>query len=137
MNYINKIKKIENPKDNHINNNFQIKNKIIGGFNKSNIKLIENINSKDIIKILFSHLDEKIKLKTIKYNKKLQNIIDINLINYKFFSGRYIEYEAKYEGNEYNGFNNNLLFEGEYLNGERNGKGKGSYYNGKLLFEGE
>ena len=29
-----------------------------------------------------------------------------------------------------------LKFEGEYLNGERNGKGK-EYYKGKLLFEGE
>ena len=29
-----------------------------------------------------------------------------------------------------------LEFEGEYLNGERNGKGK-EYYNGKLEFEGK
>ena len=31
--------------------------------------------------------------------------------------------------------NNYLIFEGEYLNGERNGKGK--EYNGELIFEGE
>ena len=30
-----------------------------------------------------------------------------------------------------------LKFEGEYLNGKRNGKGKEYYYNGKLEFEGE
>ena len=31
-----------------------------------------------------------------------------------------------------------LIFEGEYLNGERNGKGKEYHsYNGNLLFEGE
>ena len=29
------------------------------------------------------------------------------------------------------------MFEGEYLNGERNGKGKEYYDNGKLKFEGE
>ena len=29
-----------------------------------------------------------------------------------------------------------LIYEGEYLNGERNGKGK-EYWNGKLIFEGE
>ena len=29
-----------------------------------------------------------------------------------------------------------LLFEGEYLNGKRNGKGK-EYWNGELEFEGE
>ena len=55
-----------------------------------NIKLLENIKSKYIIKLLFSNLDEKVKLKTIKYNKRLQKKIDINLNNYKFWSGRYI-----------------------------------------------
>ena len=33
--------------------------------------------------------------------------------------------------------NGKLLFEGEYLNGKRNGKVKEYYYNGKLRFEGE
>ena len=98
---------------------------------------LKNIKSKYIIKILFFHLDEKIKLKLIKYDKNLQNTIDINLNNYKFFSGRYIEFEADGKGKEYYGYNNDeLKFEGEYLNGERNGKGK-EYDDGKLLFEGE
>ena len=30
-----------------------------------------------------------------------------------------------------------LVYEGEYLNGERNGKGKEFYENGKLKFEGK
>jgi len=29
------------------------------------------------------------------------------------------------------------MFEGEYINGQRNGKGKEYYENGKLTFEGE
>ena len=29
------------------------------------------------------------------------------------------------------------MFEGEYLNGERNGKGKEYYSNGEVRFEGE
>ena len=33
--------------------------------------------------------------------------------------------------------NGKLEFEGEYLNGERNGKGKEYNYYGKLEFEGE
>ena len=33
--------------------------------------------------------------------------------------------------------NGELMFEGEYLNGERNGKGKEYYDNGKLMYEGE
>ena len=31
----------------------------------------------------------------------------------------------------------NIIFEGEYLNGERNGEGKEYYSNRKLEFEGE
>ena len=98
---------------------------------------LKNIKSKYIIKILFFHLDEKIKLKLIKYDKNLQNTIDIDLNNYIFFSGRYIEFEADRKGKEYYGYNDELKFEGEYLNGERNGKGKEYYYNGGLKFEGE
>ena len=30
-----------------------------------------------------------------------------------------------------------LIYEGEYLNGERNGRGKEYERNGKLIFEGE
>ena len=34
-------------------------------------------------------------------------------------------------------FLNNNIFEGEYLNGEKNGKGKEYDYNGQLIYEGE
>ena len=37
---------------------------------------------------------------------------------------------------EYNYWNDKLIFEGEYLNGQRNGKGK-EYDYGELIFEGE
>ena len=41
------------------------------------------------------------------------------------------------KGKEYN-YDGDLIFEGEYLNGKRNGKGKEyDYYDGKLIFEGE
>ena len=33
--------------------------------------------------------------------------------------------------------NSKLKYEGEYLNGQRNGKGKENYEDGKLQFEGE
>ena len=33
--------------------------------------------------------------------------------------------------------NDNILFEGEYLNKKRNGKGKEYYEDGELKFEGE
>ena len=101
-----------------------------------NSMIINNIKSEYTIKIIFSHLDEKIKLKTIKYNKKLQNLIDISLINYNFFAGRYIEFEANGRVKEYD-YKGELKFEGEYLNGKRNGKGKEYYPDEALKFEGE
>ena len=55
--------------------------------------MLENSKSTYFIKRLFSFVDENKKLEIIKYNKNLQNIIDISLINYKFLSGRYIIFE--------------------------------------------
>ena len=47
----------------------------------------------------------------------------IKLINYKMYGGYYIIYETKEKGKEYY-YDGKLVFEGEYLNGKRNGKGK-------------
>ena len=141
----NEIKILLNKNDNNINNindNITISHNIKINSNSENVdslkigNLLDNIKSIYISWIVFSHLDEKIQLKIIIYNKKLQNKIDIKLINYKFYSSKYIIYETKTKGKEYDGFRDNLLFEGEYLNGERNGKGK-EYYNDRLIFEGE
>ena len=96
--------------------------------------MLVNIKSSYFIKNIFSDICQKTKFKLIKYNKYFQNIIDINLVNYKIFSGRYINYEEKGKGKEYN-YYNELIYEGEYLNGERNGKGK-EYFTHKLIFEG-
>ena len=63
----------------------------------------------------------------------MQKNIGISIINYKLFTGKYVECETIVK--EYNN-DGNLQFEGEYLNGKRNGKGK-EYYHGKLIFEGE
>ena len=89
------------------------------------------------LKKLFFHLYEGRKLKLVKYNKNIQKDLDISLINYIYFTKKYIIYETKVKGKEYDSFNDNLLFEGEFLNGERNGKGKEYYNHGNLIFEGE
>ena len=89
------------------------------------------------IKKLFTFVDEKTKLDIIKYNKNMQNIMDINLTNYKFYGEKYVVYEENGKGKEYDGDYDILLFEGEYLNGKRNGKGKEYYYDGNIRFEGE
>ena len=88
------------------------------------------------IKRFFTFVEEKNKLEIIKYNKNMQNILDISIINYKFFSGRYIIFEKNGTGKEYDRYDDKLIFEGEYLHGKRNGKGK-EYYFGVLEFEGE
>ena len=64
--------------------------------------------------------------------------MNISIINYKFFSGRYIIYESNGIGKEYNGYDDILTFEGEYLNGQRKKEGKEYYYDedNKLKFEG-
>ena len=86
--------------------------------------MLDNIKSLFFTKILFSMQIEKNKLKLVKYNKSLQDKIDISLINYKIYSGRYIDYETKNKGEEYDGYTNKLIFSGNCLNGERIGKGK-------------
>ena len=85
--------------------------------------MINNVKSSYFLRVLFSFTNEKQKLKLIKYNKSLQRNIDINLINYKIFSGRYIIYEQNGNGKECD-YDSHIIYEGEYLNGARNGKGK-------------
>ena len=99
--------------------------------------MVDQIESTFFIKNLFLFLDEKIKLKLARYNKRLQNNIGINISHYMLFSNRYIIFEGKEKGKEYDSTYNYLTFEGEYLNGERNGKGREYHDNGKLKFEGE
>ena len=102
-----------------------------------NKNLFKDIKSKYMIKTIFSYLDEKNKLEIIKYNKKLQNIENIELTNYRFMSDSYIIYESNKKGKEYDSNYNYLKFEGEYLNKKRNGKGKEYNWRGNLIFEGE
>ncbi len=96
--------------------------------------MLENIKSFYIAKTIFSFSNEKNKFKLIKYNKSLQKKINLDITNYKQFSGRYIIYETKGVGKEYLANNNKLIYEGEFLYGERNGKGKeyGYFYDKHL-----
>ena len=98
--------------------------------------MLDNIKSIFFLKYLFSYCLEKSKLNIVKYSKCLQNKIDINIFYYKIYSGKYIIYKSKGFGEEYNSLNNELLYKGEFKNGERNGKGK-VYENNKLRFVGE
>ena len=123
----------------------------------------ENLKSKYILQIIFSYVYERTKLNIVKYNKTLQNQMNISLINYKVYLGKYIILENEKKGKEINGYKccisfdgdylngkrhgkgkeydcyskHELLYEGEYLNGKRNGQGKEYYRNGNIKFEGE
>ena len=78
--------------------------------------MIKNVEASYFIKLLFSYLEEKKKLVIMKYNERLKHMIDISLINYKYFSRKYLIHENG-KVNEYNGYTDQLIFEGEYLNG--------------------
>ena len=98
--------------------------------------MLKNVKASYFLKTIFSFMDEKQKLILIKYNKNLQENMNISLINYKIFSGKYIRYEQNGKGKECD-YDGHITYEGEYLNGERNGKGKEYDFFGKLIFEGE
>ena len=99
--------------------------------------MLVNIKSSYFFRTLFSYLNIKRKFEIIKSNKNIQNILHIELFDYKVISRKCIIFDKNRKGKEYCLTNNELIFEGEYLNGKRNGKGKEYFYDGKLLFEGE
>ena len=82
-----------------------------------------NVKSSYFIKFLLSYLSEQRKLSLVKYSKSIQNILNLQLFDYKLFSGRYIEYESNGKAKEFSSYDDHLIYEGEYLNRKRNGKG--------------
>ena len=99
--------------------------------------MLDNVKSVYILRNILSLLIEKRILLLISYNKKLQFKLEKSLINYKAFSKQYIVYESPNIGKVYNAHDDTLIFEGEYSNGKKNGKGIEYYDNGKKKFEGE
>ena len=99
--------------------------------------MLENIKSSFFLKFVFSHLYKVIQLKLINYSKKLQKTLGISIIDYKINTNRYIIYESNNIAKEFDIYNDKLIFEGEYLNAKRNGKGKEYNKYGGLVYEGE
>jgi len=81
---------------------------------------------------IFSFLEKK-KLDLIIYNKEILKKFGVNIQDYKISSGKYKKGRRNGFGREYIINKNNLIFEGEYLNGKR----KEYYFNGNIKFEGE
>ena len=100
---------------------------------------MKSIKSKYISEIIFSFICEITKLKLAKHNKRIQEFLNINIFNYRIYSRRYLVYETKDKAIEYyDDFKSKKkIYEGEYLNGKRNGKGKEYNYDGSVKYEGE
>ena len=82
--------------------------------------MLRKIKSVFILKKVFINIDIMRKLTSIIYNKSIQKNLGISILDYRRFSGRYKKVEnGKIE--EYNSLNNELLFQGKYIEGKRNG----------------
>ena len=122
--------------------------------------MLKNIKSFFVIKKLFSYISDKYKLDLIKYNKIFQKKFSLNILDYRYHSGKYINYVSDSIIEEYNSYNDELIFiggklngkrnifgveyyhdivifKGEYLNGKKHGKGMEYNYDGILKFEGD
>ena len=101
--------------------------------------MVENIKSNFFVRYLFTLIEDIKQLQLAKYNKSLQKILNINIMNFRVLSCKYTiyKYETNRNGKIYDAFENKLLFEGEFINGKRNGKGKKYNIYGNLIFEGE
>ena len=97
--------------------------------------MLLTIKSSYFLNDVFAYINDGRKLKLFIHSKSHQEKLALNFVNYKYFSGKYIivkEGKAK----EFDRFDDHLLFEGEYLNGEKNGKGKEYDKYQKVIFEG-
>ena len=101
--------------------------------------MMDNIKSKYILEFFLSHINEKKKLNSVKYNKNLQSKLNLNLLHYKIFSGNFttIFDNNNKIGKIFDEYKDKLIFEGEFSNGKKNGKGKEYDNNERLKFEGE
>ena len=104
---------------------------------KSYLNFGKVIKSMYNFKEIISFLGKKEFFNIIVYNKELQKALKIDIEDYKKVSGKYKIGKKDGIGKVYKINTNILIFEGEYLNKEKNGKGKEYYDNGKLKFEGE
>ena len=95
--------------------------------------IIIHIKSVHILKILFSHLWINRKLNILSYNKQIQNILKLNINNYKTISHREKIAEKNGSGKEYIINTDFEIFNGEYKNGKKDGKGKEYLIFAKLM----
>ena len=101
------------------------------------INLRKSVKSNYIIKTIFSFIRKDIKLLLFNFIKHFQMLFGFNLEDYKKLSGICKIADKNGFGKEYKLNTDIILFEGNYLNGKRNGKGKEFHQNGKIKFDGD
>ena len=97
----------------------------------------DNCKSNYSLKNIFSLVNDKPKLNLIRYNKKIQKRLGIDIQDYKLFNGIAVTIEENGKAIEYDNYNDIIIFEGEFKQGKKNGKGKEYNSDGKMIYEGE
>jgi hypothetical protein len=88
------------------------------------------------MKNIFSFLSKKKTLKIISFNNKYQNKLGICLDDYKKLCEIYIDENRNGFGKILELKTKTTIFEGNFLNGKKNGKGKEYNKNHDIIFEG-
>ena len=97
---------------------------------------LNNVRSLYIMKNIFSFLSKKKTLKIISFNNKYQNKLGICLDDYKKLCEIYIDENRNGFGKILELKTKTTIFEGNFLNGKKNGKGKEYNKNHDIIFEG-
>ena len=87
----------------------------------------KKIKSHFIVNKIFNLINFVKKLNLIVHNKKIQNILNVGILDYRRISSKFIIGAINGIGKEYKYVDNGdvqLLYEGELLKGKRNGIGK-------------
>ena len=98
--------------------------------------MLNKIKSKYILQNIFIHVNNTQKLNTLRFNKRTQNRLELNIVDYRRLSGKY-KIIKNNELKIYNSYNDRILFEGQYSNGNKNGKGREYDLEGRIIFDGE
>ena len=99
--------------------------------------MLDNCKSNYSLKNIFSLVNDKTKLNLIRHNKKIQKRLGIDIQDYKLFNGIEVTMGENGKVIEYDNYNDIIIFEGEFKEGKRNGKGKEYNSDGKMIYEGE
>ena len=90
--------------------------------------MLLNINSRNVLKHIFSLIEINRLLKLINYNKVLQQKIDVNINYYKIKSKGILKIDENGIGRIYTLYKDACVFEGEYSNKKKNGQGKEQFH---------